>query len=236
MADIDKIAERIKKLLAIANNAGATEEERDTALKMAQHIMTKYNLDESDLPQEKQEPRTIEEMMMSGDTWVRDVGASVSRLFFCKYFFKRTGTAGRDNHKFVGKTSNVVTSLYMFEYLVKNLKKEASKNYGSVTSPEGRSFCVGAAAAIRSRVTKMLAEEKSEAAPGRELVLKSLYQRELDANMAFLESMGMHLKNSNRSTRVDPDAFNGGMSHGSTIALNRQVGGSATRGVKRIGG
>lgn len=235
MADIDKIAERIKKLLAIANNAGATEGERDTALKMAQHIMTKYNLDESDLPQEKQEPRTIEEMMMSGDTWVRSVGGSVARLFFCKYYFTRTGTAGRDNHKFVGKTSNVVTSLYMFEYLVKNLKKEASKNYHSVTSREGRSFCVGAADAIRKRVVEMLEAEKSDAVPGRELVLKSLYERELDANLNFLRSMGIYLKQSGRSSNVDPNAFGGGILHGKSVGLNRQVGNSATRGVKLLG-
>ena len=40
----DSIIKRIKKLLTLANNSGATEAEAKNAMAMAQRLMTKYNI------------------------------------------------------------------------------------------------------------------------------------------------------------------------------------------------
>ena len=52
MAANEKVLERIKKMLTLGNDAGATEAERETALRMAYNVMAKYNLTIADLPSE----------------------------------------------------------------------------------------------------------------------------------------------------------------------------------------
>jgi hypothetical protein len=46
---MNPILEKVKKLLALANDKGATEGERDNALRMAHGMLAKHNLDMSDL-------------------------------------------------------------------------------------------------------------------------------------------------------------------------------------------
>lgn len=50
---MNPILEKVKKLLALAGNAGATEGERDNALRMAHGLLAKHNLDMADLVSKK---------------------------------------------------------------------------------------------------------------------------------------------------------------------------------------
>jgi hypothetical protein len=45
---MNQINERIRKLLALAKDAGATEAERDSALARASEMMLKYNIEHID--------------------------------------------------------------------------------------------------------------------------------------------------------------------------------------------
>ena len=46
---MEKILDKVKKLLAVANNEAATEGERDNALRMAHNMLAKHNLAMADL-------------------------------------------------------------------------------------------------------------------------------------------------------------------------------------------
>jgi hypothetical protein len=225
----------LKKVLAVANNEGATEGEREAAMRQASNIMQKYNLSLSELPADQQdEAREEQKVTISADTWARSLAQAVGKLFFCKYFFSRSGTAGKDTHFFVGRQSNVVTAMHMSEYLIKAIKREASKRYKSPTSPEGRSFCVGAVRSISLRVAEQIEKGSDEqaATPGTALVLANLYKSEMDANENQLVVWGRALVKEKARTdnALRGDAFHAGKAHGKTVGLNQQVtGGTAPK-------
>lgn len=231
----DKVLERVKKMLALGNDAGATEGERETALRMAYNLLAKYNLSLSDLPEDQNnEVRERQDTVISADRWARSLAHAVAKLFFCRYFYQRTGTSGKDKHCFVGRQSNVNTARYMTEYLIKSVKREATTRYSSPTSPHGRSFCVGTVDSIRKRVEEMVKTD-TESTPGTALVLASLHQREEDANNKWLEQAGTTLTTgkSRADNSLRAGAFYDGRDYGKTVSLNQQVGTSA-HSLKRL--
>lgn len=225
MTDTNKILERVKKMVALGNDAAATEAERETALRMAYNLLAKYNLSMSDLPEDQNnEARERQDVVISADKWARSLAQAVAKLFFCKYFYSGTGTSGKDKHCFVGRQSNVETARYMSEYLIKSVKREATTRYKSPTTPQGRSFCVGTVDSVRKRVEQMLKSD-TESAPGTALVLVTLHEREADANEKWLNGTGVSLTTSkpraDNALRVG--AFYEGREYGKTVSLNQQV-------------
>lgn len=229
MADINKILDRVKKMLALGNDSGATEAERETSLRMAYNLLAKYNLSISDLPDdESNETRERQDVVISADRWARSLAQEVARLFFCKYFYTRTVTTGKDKHCFVGRQSNANTARYMSEYLIKSVKREATTRYKSPTTPQGRSFCVGTVDSIRKRVLEMIKSD-TESTPGTAMVLASLHEREQDANTKWLQVMGVSLSvgKARADNSLRAGAFYDGREYGKSVSLNQQVGTTA---------
>lgn len=235
MTDTNKILERVKKMVALGNDAGATEAERETALRMAYNLLAKYNLSMADLPEDDSaEARERQDVVISADRWARSLAQAVAKLFFCRYFYSSTGTSGKDKHCFVGRQSNCITARYMSEFLIKSVKREATSRYKSPTTPQGRSFCVGTVDSIRKRVEEMIKTD-TESTPGTALVLVSLHEREADANQKWLDNAGLSLTTA--KARADNSlragAFYEGREYGKTVSLNQQVGSNAN-GFKRL--
>lgn len=228
---MNKILDRVKKMLALANDAAATEGERDNAMRMAYNLLAKHNLSMADLPSDQSsEPREQQEITVSADIWARSLAQAVGKLFFSKYFFMRTRTSGKDIHCFVGRQSNVITATHMTEYLIKSIKREAGKRYRSATSPEGRSFCVGTVSTIRRRVEELISKD-TESTPGSALALVSLHKSELVANEDWLAGQGVALRQSKARTdnSLRGTAFMDGREYGKSVSLHNQVAGSTNR-------
>ena len=230
----DKIINRIKKMLALANDAAAAEGERDNAMRMAYNLLAKHNLTmatvEGHTNEEKREQNAAQ---FYGRPWALVVASAVAELFFCKYFYMRSRTRNQVHHYFVGKQSNSVTALEMTRYLVDSIKKEANQRMRA--EGEGaayrRSFSLGAANKIRQRVNELRAEatKPTGQATGTSLVLASLYDTEREANLRFLKESGIRLRESRGRGKasVDADAYHNGQQFGGTLSLNRQVSGEA---------
>ena len=163
-------------------------------------------------------------MVISADRWARNLSMAVAKLFFCKYFYSQTGTSGKDKHCFVGRQSNVITAKYMSEYLIKSVKREASKRYKSPTSPEGRSFCVGTVRSVAERVEHMLKQD-AEGQAGTAVALINLHKREEDANAAWLSDEGTSLTTAKgrADNSLRSGAYHSGKEYGKTVSLNHQV-------------
>jgi len=236
MTNVDnKVLERVKKMIALGNCEGATEAERETALRMAYNLLAKYNLSISDLPSDQDiEARERQDVVISADKWARSLAHAVAKLFFCKYFYSGTGTSGKDKHCFVGRQSNVITARYVSEFLIKSVKREATSRYKSPTSPQGRSFCVGTVDSVRKRVEEMIKTD-TESTPGTALVLVTLHQRESDANQKWLDQTGLSLTTSKprADNSLRASAFYEGREFGKSVSLNQQVGNTA-RDFKRL--
>lgn len=223
---VEKVLDRVKKMLALGNNEGATEAERETALRMAYNLLAKHNLSIADMPADQcNEVREQQEVVLNAAPWSRSLAHSVAKLFFCNYYFAHTGRSGRYSHNFIGKQSNVLTARYMAEYLVKAVQREAAKRYGSATNPHGRSFCVGATNSIRTRVNEMI-NQATESTPGTALVLANLHKSEAVENdkwLATVAQVQLKTTKARADNALRAGAFYDGKDYGRTVSLNNQV-------------
>lgn len=226
-----KALDRVRKMLALANNEAASEGERDNALRMAHATLAKYNLTLGDA-EVKEEPRIEGSSQISPHPWARQVIAAVAQLYFCKTFFYRYRDK-RQVHHFIGRESNVATAIEMCRYVVGSINKEArrkARDNWHITGYE-RAFCKGATAAIINRCFEIrrTAEQADKPAAGTALVLASLYRTEDEKNALVLAEKHGELKVINaKQHRPDADAWHAGKSYGAGLNLNHQVSGSSS--------
>lgn len=232
MKDEDKIVSRIRKMMAIANDAAASEGERDNAMRMALKLLAKHNLsmkqiEDSVAPEERGKTVWSERNF----PWARQIASAVSRLFFCKYYYVAYSSKGVCEHNFVGLESNAVTAMEMTKYVITSVRAEAAKYVRETGIGTPRDFAKGAALRIYARCEALRKEAEQESAaeatPGTSLVLASVYQQEQAANDAFLAAMNVKLKTSkDRQHAAGSRGFWAGHEYGGKVSLNRQVGGA----------
>lgn len=165
--DLDSVIRKVQKILSKTEEGrNATEEEVDTAMRLAQEIMAKYNLDMATIEaagsssaddshqriDERSETRTRFK-------WQQILMQAVAEANFCAYFPRREATKdedgfrkyGRDGrsvthvvHRVIGRKGNVITTRLMFDYLcravedsVPNKAKSARFSNASSSWKEG---------------------------------------------------------------------------------------------------
>jgi hypothetical protein len=224
----ERILDKVKKLLALANDAGASEGERDNALRMAHGLLAKHNLAMVDLEaHEQQEGREQIKSETFGMQWCRSIARDMAKLFFCKSYLGDKLNSTKQVYYFVGKQSNAITAQLMTEYLVSNILKECRKRYGHNLAPESRSFALGAADTIGIRVYEMMKSNKpfEGVSAANALVIHELYKTESEANDSYIaKNVGKLVKyGKNSNARVNSAHFEAGSAYGSTINLNSQL-------------
>lgn len=228
----EKIIERVKKMMALANCTGAAEGERDNALRMAYNLLAKHNLSMSQvdahnsMPQESRESQKATFVVYP---WARQIAGLVGSLFFCNYYFMRGATGKQADHVFIGKVSNVATAQYMSEFVVKSVCREAARLYGSAIAPEARCFAIGVVRKLQERIAEIKASLNKESATGTELALVNIDKAEKEANALWLSEQGVKLRTtaSRQKGVTDSDAYHAGKDFGAKVSLAPQIG--ATR-------
>ena len=219
-----KIINRLKKMLALANDVGATEGERDNALRMAYNLLAKHNLSMCDLEEPDQEVREISCIEICGDRFVGALAKSAANLCFCETFYQKQNGKSKLKYSFVGKQSNCVTASNLFYYLVKSIKKEISKRYKDRPSIEKRSFFIGATYAVCDRVEDLISKDVEVGTTGTAIILKDLRDLESEANKNWMNDQGLFTKQVQpRTTKIIKDAYNAGNQFGNSISLNNQI-------------
>ena len=166
--DKDKVLGRIKKMLALANDAAASEGERDNAMRMAHATLAKYGLHLAEAEKAgigKQEQRIRGEFAIVGHAWARTCVQAIAELFFCKYVYVRLDQRFVKNY-LIGRESNVETAVGMAEFVIENITREASRRRREQAEDGGweRSFCKGAASRLYSRCWEIRSTAEREAA------------------------------------------------------------------------
>jgi hypothetical protein len=126
----ESIAEKIKKLLALAAKAG-TREEAASAAAMAQRLMLEHKLTEADLSDLANTAETISEEWLAGDTgkfrmmkWKECLVYGIATLNGCtalRYSNKRMRLIGRDSERRVVE--------YLSCYLIREVERLALEDY-----------------------------------------------------------------------------------------------------------
>ena len=181
----NKIIEKIKKMFALANNAGATEGEADNAMRMANKLLEKHNLSMVDL-------HTQEEVGLkfnTGETtpWIRTVYNSVSRLYGCSYFYDPK----QKINFIVGADSDRITAAIVIQYLIADIKK-ASKG-------KGASFRNGAAQELSHTCLNIRNERNaSNETTATGIVLADIYKTKSELAQEFMDK-NLNLSSGRRS-------------------------------------
>lgn len=226
-----KIIDRIRKLLALANDGGATEHEATLAMSKAQETMAEYNLSMAALERaggkgdERRKDTTDKNLMYP---WKRELLEAVAKVNFCYLNLRFKTTKARQcigaGFDLIGRESNIIATRNMFEYLEQTIERLLVEEVG--TSPQDRftrwahSFRLGAAQRLRERLEERhdqrLREQEQKAreanatarhpgaAPGTALViLKEYAGEEQDLN----DDMRLGLKpGTTRANRLEREA------------------------------
>jgi hypothetical protein len=222
-------------MMAIANDAAASEGERDNAMRMSLKLLAKHNLSMATI-EESAAPEERGQTIMSGrnDPWARQVASAVAQLFFCKYYYCAYTKETRCEHHFIGLESNTATAMEMARYVINSVRTEAAKFAKDNPRSTPRDFAKGATARIYARCLQLRADAErdsvADAAPGTALVLASVYKQEEAANAALLAAMGTKLKSGkSREHSASSTGYWAGHEYGGKVGLNRQLGGDRRR-------
>lgn len=230
--DKDRIVARVRKMLTLANDAGATEGERDNALRMAHATIAKYNLDLAEIEASGRkgaddEPRAEYVEIFYGRPWARIAVHAAARLFFCEYVYTPAEKGKDTKHRFFGRRSNALAAIELSKFLVESIAKEARKRSRAAGAGNEylRSFAVGAAHRVRERVDEII-ESTTSGQIGTEskaLVLASLYDRERDANLKLVVLHCPRLGNGRNGKGAALGAYAEGRTYGNSVRLQKSL-------------
>jgi hypothetical protein len=212
-ADKSTIIEKVKKLLALSANAGATEGEAENAATMASAICLKYGLDmaaiqKSNMTQGAQPGMTDGVVFVADkyEQWVWLLVAGVAELNGAKAYYVNWATSVR--YYVIGRPMVIEVAKMTVEYLfgaVRRLNTQAVKNYEAINTPAlRRDFRAGFRIACASRLYQRMVARKEEmrarddvakAATGSTaLVVADHFAREETAIMQWMEEQGFKVK------------------------------------------
>lgn len=129
MQSKDTALHRIKKQLALAGNAAASEQEKKTALKMAQTLMRQYNLTDTELTASKAgETETPATVKKSPAEWESNLALVCAQAFNCLSLFKAgICPSHRGRWLFIGTGRTHEIAAYAFAVLLRQLIRDRSE-------------------------------------------------------------------------------------------------------------
>jgi hypothetical protein len=244
--DNQRAIDKIKKLLAVANNTATgngVEHEQETAMRQALALLAKHNLSMADvadnLDKEDRDVAEIDEEFPC--PWRRVVAGAIARMMFCQFFF--TAVPGKQKYKFsfVGLESNAEAAKSMTQWLLKSVYQESMKRQKDQgqTVAFGTTFrnAAGDRISTRCHEMRMEAEQAPEYNGGHALALTSLYKQELEANDVFIEKiLGLKVKTKKVKGEIkDRDGLRQGVDFGNKVNLSSQLGTAKVAPVASLG-
>lgn len=122
MAEVGKIADRIRKLLARAKSDNVNE--AASAAAMARELMEQHKLSEDDVDSKADSGRVID-MTLEGEgfmsSWRFELATAVARGFFCEAAGMRK--ARRRVIKIIGQASDIAAVVAVYEFVEKEIER-----------------------------------------------------------------------------------------------------------------
>lgn len=221
----ESIIKRIKKLLTLANNSGATEAEAKNAMAMAQRLMTKYNISMANVGNDKPSERNIRHEQYftrkgSLNPADKEIAVILNRFYKVKILF-----SGGCSLVMVGSPEDIEIAKYVHGYLRAVFFKCWNSFKETAAFPNKADYYFGLQTGICERMQEAensaKSEETQEACKKYELVL--VKNKEAIANYIY-DTFGKLGKSRRRSaSRMDANSFYAGKAKGSTISINQAI-------------
>lgn len=226
MSELDSILAKIKKLLNLTVDRGATPDEAASAAAKAQALLFEHNLSMSqvnthELPNGKAEEIENIEMEIEGGSgairWKRSLLHAIARHNFCR----AVSLTGTSDVSVIGKRSNVVVVEYMSEYLEKEISRLATNAAKDIVGSKVSfvsSFSIGAVVTIAERLKRQEEESGRANAASTALVVQTK-----DALDKALKRFFPHTRMSRGSRISHAEGFEAGKKAGRSIGLHKAV-------------
>jgi hypothetical protein len=254
----ERLAERIQKLLRLANN-NPSEREAVAAMERAYAMMEEHNLTMAQIDAHGSGDERLQESF-HGDyralTWARWIWSGVAQLNFCMYTYlsSERGQCYRrmpdghiekrpmrevDEHLIVGTESNVASTKVMAEYLIATVERLAGREcYGRY---EQHAFKLGCANRLYGRLIELQQErerasrQEHQSTSSNLPVLADVYTAHRVANEELYCKIHGHMPHGSGSTlgSADLGAYARGHTAGDGISFATQVNGIGTRALPK---
>lgn len=229
-ANVEKLRDRLRKLMALRDDEGATPEEAQVAALRVRELLLKLNLKEEDVPQEQQMPIVYDTCAWIEDKpseWEKLLAGAVSQLTLCFCVTTKTHV------HFVGTTINSATAAFLWSQLayrlqatseaardqfVQEYKKKTGKSAWTTLGQARikkwqRDWLWGAAIGVNDKVVE---SQKQDVAATTALVVRKLD----DARAAAEATFGALHSTKFRARRIGT-AFEKGREVGKAIELRK---------------
>ena len=221
------ILSRIKKLLALTEDRGATPEEAAAAAAKAQSLLFEHNLSMASVDSHEigAKVESIENIDVNMDanartiTWKRSLLFIVAKCNFCKGVYKPGSTIMH----VIGKPSNVEIVQYMAEHIgreIERLAKLHSKTTLGSKAAFVNSFCRGAVVTIQDRLKAQMVQNEHASAACTALVVQS--KGALDLAVKSFYPVLVSARSSGRVSNYS--GYEAGREAGKNIGLHKGVG------------
>lgn len=197
----EKMLDKVRKLLALAERAG-TEEEAANAMTRVQEILAKYNLDIGDVKIDDVAAGMAEETMdvAWNQSWIKYVATGIGRLYFCKVLVQ-THSTDYLRLFFTGRAVNIMTAKYVLETVLRAGRKAAldfarqQNKLGFNSVSASNNFKKGFGVRVFTRCEGLIREAKlkglRDADTNTMLPVANLYDQEQRAAENFLLNKGV---------------------------------------------
>jgi len=175
-SDIESVKATIAKLITLANNEGATENEARVAMDRAKKLMAKHSLEEAQVMREKiKQGVDINAVQESADcfyegkfwNWEHRLGWKIAPIFECQAIrgYKQhdwdVGEEMRQMH-FVGIPNDLALVLYFFDYCQDEIARHMELAYPNGGQRKQNSFALGMVERILERLREFYTRYKEE--------------------------------------------------------------------------
>lgn len=218
--DMEKIKDRIRKLLAKADNTACTVEEAKAFNDKAFELMEQYNLDRSSVAeQERETVRTHRTLQVLVRPWSTAVLQGLCHLYYCKWLYKAESSRVH-TVTIIGEEQNVAICHAIAVMVLRAVQQEAR------FTGLGRSFMTGAGAEILNRAMEMRPINRVTSTTGQGQALMVLADDEKRGNDQYLaDVLGVRVKPARKSqARINSsEGFHRGKAYGATLPLSRNL-------------
>jgi hypothetical protein len=228
----DTIKDKIRKLLAKANDTSVGVEEAKLFNDKAHELMVKHNLNRALLDEgqaNKTDARTHKEFTTLVRPYSTAIIAGITKLYYCKWFYRSAGR--KHTVVLIGEESNVAVCHMICVMVLRAVEQESRRTGG------GRSFMTGAAQVISRRCAEMYqsthATLPANASPAQGQLSRAqsgalvvLDQSEAAQNQRYMEqTLGIaKLRSVQSKARVgDAGAYGAGRRFGETVNLRSNL-------------
>lgn len=176
--DIEKVKGRIKKLINLSKDAGATEAEAERAMEKAMALMAEYQLTAQQVDRASTAPNSagdieMEDVFGNFSPWKRIIFNATASLYMCDSWQSGKTVV------IIGESQNIEIAKQMADHFIAIGEALASQRKGN-----GRSFIDAFKKGFASRLAQRLRERKAEAqkqevtnSTGTALVLANVYDK-----------------------------------------------------------